>query len=94
MPELRVRWGTLLILRGTYCKLGKRVLVYVHDDTWNFYEVWRKNRDAFKTSAPQGLDEATLQMFHELKSRQGGQWRYLEIARARQDGIDTTRRPS
>ena len=54
--------------------LGKRVLIYVNDDTWNFYEVWRKNRDAFKTSAPSGLDEATLRMFHELKSRTPAPW--------------------
>jgi hypothetical protein len=54
--------------------LGKRVLVYVHDDTWNFYETWRKNPDAFKTSAPDGLDEATLVMFHELKLREPAPW--------------------
>jgi hypothetical protein len=54
--------------------LGKRVLIYVHNDTWNFYEVWRKHPDAFKTSAPQGLDEATLRMFQELKQRSPAPW--------------------
>jgi hypothetical protein len=54
--------------------LGKRVLIYVHDDTWNFYEVWRKNPDVFKTSAPQGLEEATLRMFKELKARTPAPW--------------------
>jgi hypothetical protein len=54
--------------------LGKRVLVYVHDDVWNFYEVWRKNRHAFETAAPKGLDEATLRMLHELKQRDPVPW--------------------
>lgn len=37
-------------------ELGKRVLIYVHNDTWNFYELWRKNSDVFKTgAAPAGL---------------------------------------
>jgi len=54
--------------------LGKRVLLYVHNDTWNFYEIWRKNTDAFKISAPRGLDEATLQMFQELKERSPAPW--------------------
>jgi hypothetical protein len=47
--------------------LGKRVLLYIHDDVWNFYEVWRKNRKAFESGAPEGLDEKTLHMLHELK---------------------------
>ena len=54
--------------------LGKRVLIYVQRDTWNFYEVWRKNPKAFATSAPHGLDERTLQMFHELKQRRPVPW--------------------
>ena len=54
--------------------LGKRVLVYVHDDVWNFYEVWRKNEQAFETTAPQGLDEATLRILHELKQRNPVPW--------------------
>jgi hypothetical protein len=54
--------------------MGKRVLLYVHDDTWNFYEVWRKNRDVFSTSAPAGLDVRTLEMFHELKKRSPAPW--------------------
>jgi hypothetical protein len=54
--------------------LGKRVLIYVHESVWNFYEVWRKNRDAFKTSAPEGLEEQTLTMFHELKNRNPAPW--------------------
>lgn len=54
--------------------LGKRVLIYVQDDTWNFYEVWRKNSEAFKISAPSGLDEATLHMLEELKHRSPAPW--------------------
>ncbi len=54
--------------------LGKRVLIYVHDDTWNFFEVWRKNPDAFKAAAPAGLEEATLRMFKELKLRSPAPW--------------------
>jgi hypothetical protein len=54
--------------------LGKRALIYIHDDVWNFYEVWRKNRGAFATAAPQGLDEATLLMIHELKKRDPVPW--------------------
>jgi hypothetical protein len=53
---------------------GKRVLVYVHDDVWNFYEVWHRNRQAFETAAPQGLDEATLHMLYELKQRDPEPW--------------------
>jgi hypothetical protein len=54
--------------------LGKRVLIYIHDDLWTFHEVWRKNPDAFKASAPPGLEEATLRMFHELKRRSPNPW--------------------
>ena len=54
--------------------LGKRVLVYVHDDVWTFYEVWRQNRHAFATAAPQGLEEATLNMLHELRQRNPVPW--------------------
>jgi hypothetical protein len=53
---------------------GKRVLVYVHDDVWNFYEVWRKNRQAFETAVPQDFDKATLHMLHELKQRDPVPW--------------------
>ena len=45
------------------------MLIYVHDDTWNFYEVWRQNREAFAQGVPPGLDVRTLEMFHELKTR-------------------------
>ncbi len=54
--------------------LGKRVLLYVHNDVWNFYEVWRKNAQAFETLTPPGLDEATLRMLHELKQRDPVPW--------------------
>jgi hypothetical protein len=54
--------------------LGKRALVYIHDDLWNFYEVWRKNPDAFKSAAPHGLEVATLKMLHELKLRSPSPW--------------------
>jgi hypothetical protein len=76
-------WGPYPQFRGcspTHAELrhaldiGKRVLIYVHDDLWNFYEVWRKNPDAFKNAAPQGLEEATLSMFHELKRRNPVPW--------------------
>jgi hypothetical protein len=87
-------WGPYTQYRGcspTHAELrhafdlGKRVLVYVQDDTWNFYEVWRKNSDAFKTSAPRGLDEATLQMFHELKQRKPAPWmeHFADVAELR-----------
>ena len=54
--------------------LGKQILIYVHQDVGNFYEVWRKNPEAFKTAAPAHLDEATLKMFHELKRHQPAPW--------------------
>jgi len=54
--------------------LGKPVLIFVHHDVLNFYEVWRKNKDAFKSAAPQGLDEATLSMLLELKQRDPVPW--------------------
>ncbi len=54
--------------------LGKRVLIYVHNDLWNFYEVWHKNPAAFKDNAPNGLQEATLVMFKELKTRTPAPW--------------------
>lgn len=53
---------------------GKRVLIYVHDATWNFYEVWRQNREAFAQAVPPGLDVRTLEMFHELKTRSPAPW--------------------
>jgi len=53
---------------------GKRVLIFVQDDIWKFYEVWRKTPAAFTTGAPRGLDEATLQMIHELKHRDIVPW--------------------
>src|SRR5271156_4960952 len=51
---------------------GKRVLIYVQDDTWKFYEVWRKDRDGF--APPTGLDVRTLEMFHELKTINPAPW--------------------
>ncbi|TKV82241.1 DUF4062 domain-containing protein [Bradyrhizobium elkanii] len=54
--------------------MGKRVLLYVHDDTWTFYEVWRKNPAAFVSAPPTGLDIRTLEMFHELKRRNPAPW--------------------
>lgn len=54
--------------------MGKRVLVYVHNDLWCFYEAWNKNPSAMKDSLPQGLDEATLLMFQELKQRTPAPW--------------------
>jgi hypothetical protein len=53
---------------------GKRVLIYVQDDILNFYEVWRQNPDAFKSSAPRGLEESTLKMLQELKMRHPAPW--------------------
>jgi|GEM_PF-6274358 len=53
---------------------GKRLLLFVHNDICTFYEVWRKNKDAFATSAPQGLEERTLQMLHEFKKRNPAPW--------------------
>jgi len=53
--------------------LGKRVLIYVHDDTWNFYEFWRKNRLPAPT-LPSGLEEGTLLLLEELKLRKPAPW--------------------
>jgi len=53
---------------------GKRALIYVHESTWDFYEVWRRNPDAFAKGAPHGLDARTLEMFHELKTRSPAPW--------------------
>lgn len=53
---------------------GKRVLIYVQDSTWNFYNVWRRNPDAFAKDAPNGLDVRTLKLLHELKSRRPEPW--------------------
>ncbi len=53
---------------------GKRVLIYVQDGTWNFYDVWRRNPDAFAKGAPHGLDVRTLEMLHELKTRTPEPW--------------------
>lgn len=54
--------------------LGKRVLIYVHDDIWAFCEVWRKNPAAFKAALPLGLEEGTLKLFEELKKRSPAPW--------------------
>lgn len=54
--------------------LGKRVLIYVHNDTWAFYEVWRKNAGAWKGELPQALEEGTLKLFEELKRRSPAPW--------------------
>jgi hypothetical protein len=53
---------------------GKRVLIYVQDGTWNFYDVWRRNPDAFAKGAPHGLDVRTLEVLHELKTRTPEPW--------------------
>jgi hypothetical protein len=53
---------------------GKRALIYVHNDTWSFYEVWRKNPEVLAQTPPHGLDVRTLQMFHELKTRSPAPW--------------------
>src|SRR5262245_46593008 len=53
---------------------GKRVLVYVHVVVCNFYEAWRKNRQAFETVFPQDFDKATLHILHELKQRDPVPW--------------------
>lgn len=52
----------------------KRVLIYVQQDIWNFYEVWRKDEKAFQDSAPKGLELATLEMLHEFKKRTPVPW--------------------
>ncbi len=76
-------WGPYEQYRGlspTHAELrhalnsGKRLLLFVHDDILAFYEVWRKNADAFITSSPQGLEESTLRMLHEFKNRNPAPW--------------------
>ena len=54
--------------------IGKKILIYVHRDVWNFYEVWRKNPDAFDVNPPAQLDRATLEMFSELKNLSPAPW--------------------
>ncbi|MBR0962492.1 DUF4062 domain-containing protein [Tardiphaga sp. 538_B7_N1_4] len=53
---------------------GKRVLIYVQDSTWAFYDVWRRNPDAFTNGAPPGLDVRTLELLQELKTRSPEPW--------------------
>jgi hypothetical protein len=53
---------------------GKRLLIYVHDDTWKLYEVWRQNPSAFAQMVPAGMDVRTLEMFHELRTRNPVPW--------------------
>jgi len=76
-------WGPFSQYKGlapTHAELrhaldtGKPVLIYVHNDTWRFYEVWRQNREAFAHNTPAGLDVRTLEMFHELKTRSPAPW--------------------
>jgi hypothetical protein len=55
-------------------KLGKRVLIYVHNDTWNFHEFTRKNPAALTGALPYGLQAGTLQMFQELKQMNPVPW--------------------
>jgi signal transduction histidine kinase len=50
------------------------VLIYIQKDTWNFYEVWQKNPEAFRNERPAGLEEATLEMIKELKHRKPTPW--------------------
>jgi len=84
-------WGPYSQYRGlspTHAELrhaldsNKRVLLFVHDEIWTFYEVWRKNRDAFKTSSPKGLEESTLLMLQEFKTRNPAPWmeRFSDVA--------------
>jgi len=55
-------------------KLGKRAFIYVHQDVWNFYEVWRQNPAAISDCSIQGLDVKTLLMFQDLKHMQPAPW--------------------
>ncbi len=55
--------------------LGKRLLLFVNDDIWTFYEIWRRDQEIFKSlDPPKGLEEDTLHMFHELKTRKPTPW--------------------
>jgi len=55
-------------------KLGKRVLIYVQNDTWTFYEFSRKSRAALSGPLPHGLQEETLRMFQEFKQMSPAPW--------------------
>jgi hypothetical protein len=55
-------------------KLCKRVLIYVQNDTWNFYEFTRKNPAALSGPLPHGLQDGTLRMFQELKQMSPAPW--------------------
>jgi hypothetical protein len=49
----------------------KKVLLYIHQDTLNFYEMWRKGG---LNKLPKGLDEGTLALLKELKLRAPAPW--------------------
>ncbi len=54
---------------------GKRTLIFVQEELWTFYEVWRKNGAMFEgPSLPSGLQRETLLMFHEIKQRKPAPW--------------------
>ena len=63
-------------------KLGKRVLIYVHDETWSLYEMWRKNPTGLSGSLPRGLQEGTLRMFQEFKQMNPAPWlsRFADVS--------------
>lgn len=54
---------------------NKRVLVYVRDDILPFYELYRKNKEAFSSLVlPYGLQVETLGLFEELKTAKLAPW--------------------
>jgi hypothetical protein len=55
-------------------KLGKKTLIYVHKDTWSFYELTRKNAAALAGPLPHGLQAETLGMLKELKQMKPTPW--------------------
>jgi hypothetical protein len=63
-------------------KLGKRLLIYVQNDTWTFYEMWRKEPSAVSGALPRGLQEGTLRMFQEFKQKSPAPWldRFADVS--------------
>lgn len=53
-------------------KLRKKILLYVHKDTLNFYEWWRKNK-SFE-NPPHALQKETLVLIEELKHLDPAPW--------------------
>lgn len=53
----------------------KRLIIFVRSDVQGYYDIYRKNKEAFKgLDLPAGLELGTLQMFEELKQAEPAPW--------------------